>query len=481
MRVRDRDFWSKAPRQTGFVSTLPLLAALLFIALALPVLLKGAPFADDFSKCLEPQREGLASALAASFDRLGAVRPAHVLEILVATGVCQYLPFGFAIAVPLALTVTVGVLLLALLRDLGTPSPWPEIAVVMWFLQPLGTESALWPAAFHIPLGLSLALVALRLLRAGHHVWGALAVAGAALSLEQTILALPLAAWLVAARGRRRPALVSSLVPAVLVVIAFLLWPGEDPRLRASIGERVASLLDDPAFYVQFPGVGLGLNSIPLAAAWAFPISLVVFIGGAVVGGWRGSTTPRPQQRGTDWAFVRKVGLAAVGLTLLVNLPVLLAVPRQGSPRLFTPTWLVLCAVVAVAGSRLSVKRRVVAGAATGLLAAAAVLSLAFSVSVRVRSAEFVEKASVRIAEQVQDGDVVAVCEVRRAVVDPAPRGAFAVHDLIYEWAARDALEYYTDRRATFVLAGELWDPPCPDPSTVDMVVSFPQLMREAE
>ena len=74
----------------------------------------------------------------------------------------------------------------------------------------------------------------------------------------------------------------------------------------------------------------------------------------------------------------------------------------------------------------------------------------------------------------------MAVCGVRRTVVKPAPRGAFAVHDLIYEWAARDALEFHTGRRATFVLAGELWDRPCPGPDEVDLVVSFPELLEEA-
>jgi hypothetical protein len=43
----------------------------------------------------------------------------------------------------------------------------------------------------------------------------------------------------------------------------------------------------------------------------------------------------------------------------------------------------------------------------------------------------------------------VLLCDVPRAAVSPAPRGAFAVQDYLYEWAAADALRYYTGRRAT--------------------------------
>lgn len=468
-----------AARKVFLAWWIPLLATLLFVGLTLPVLIRGAPLADDFSKCLEPQRDGLGSALGSSFERLGAVRPAHVVEILVTNGVCENLPFGFAIAVPLVLTLAVGVLLRGLLKDLGTPSPWPDIAMVVWLLQPLGTESALWPAALHVPLGLALALIALRLHRAGHHLWGALAVAAAVLSVEQALLALPVAAWLVAGPERRRQALGATLVPIALVLIAFVLWPGEDPRFRASVAERISSLTDDPIFYLRFPAVGLGFQSIPLAVLWAFPMGLLALASGTLLGAWRGRQTPQRTQGATDWAFIQRAAVAALGLLILVNVPVILAIPRQGSPRLFSPTWLVLSALLAVVGSRTSFKRPAVVGAAAGFLTVAAVLSLALSVNVRLRSADFVEAASLRLAEHVQDGDVVALCGVRRQVVDRAPRGAYAVHDLIYEWAARDALEYYTGRRATFVLAGDLWDRPCPDPDTVDRLVPFPQLLRD--
>jgi hypothetical protein len=72
---------------------------------------------------------------------------------------------------------------------------------------------------------------------------------------------------------------------------------------------------------------------------------------------------------------------------------------------------------------------------------------------------------------------VVAVCGVERTVVDPAPRGAFAVHDLIYDWAAHEALEYYTGRSATFVLSGDvLGERPCRGPEGADRVIAFTDL-----
>lgn len=481
MRVRREDRMAEAAAPEGRGARLGLLlVATVFVAVSIPVVLRGAPLADDFSKCMEPQRVGLGSALGSSAERLGAVRPAHFLEILLTTGVCQHLPFGFAIAVPLALTLAVALLLRGLLRDLGTPTPWPEIAAGMWLLHPLGTEAALWPAALHIPLGLALGLGALRLHRAGRHGWAALAVVGAGLSVEQSLLALPLAAWLVAHPQHRRRALVATLVPVVVLLTAFVLWPGQDPRLQVSLVDRVMGIARDPAFYVQFPAVGLGLHSIPLAVAWAFPVGVALLLGGAALGAVLGPRALRTAALLGNGAYVRRALLAGVGLVVLANIPVVMVVPRQGSPRLFTPTWLVLSALVAVVGARVGFRRVAAVGAVVGVLAAGAVLSLALSVSVRLRSADVVEASLARIAAETEDGDVVAVCGVRRTVVEWAPRGAYAVHDLIYGWAARDALEYHTGRRATFVLAGELWDQPCPAPDEVDLVVSFPELLEAA-
>src|SRR4029450_8188849 len=140
------------------------------------------------------------------------------------------LPFGVAIAVPLLLTLAVALLVRSLLRDLDTAAPWADVGGALWLLQPLGTEAALWPAALHVPLGLMLALVALRLYHRGRHGWAALATLGAGLSVEQTILTLPAAAWLIAPRHQRqRAALICGAVGAV-ILLAFARWPGADPR-----------------------------------------------------------------------------------------------------------------------------------------------------------------------------------------------------------------------------------------------------------
>jgi hypothetical protein len=160
----------------------------------------------------------------------------------------------------------------------------------------------------------------------------------------------------------------------------------------------------------------------------------------------------------------RVVGAAV--LAVLVNVPVVLSVPRQGSPRLFTPTWLVLAAMAAMVGAAVRWRRTALLGAAAGLFAAGALVSLAWSVQVGMVSADAVEQAARQPGSRVADGDVVALCGVRRTVVEPAPRGAFAVHEFVYDWAAADALTYYSGRQVELRLAGELWAQPCPDPAT---------------
>ena len=68
---------------------------------------------------------------------------------------------------------------------------------------------------------------------------------------------------------------------------------------------------------------------------------------------------------------------------------------------------------------------------------------------------------------------------MRRTVTTPAPRGAFAVHEFVYDWAAPRALSYYTGKQATFHLAGELWDRPCPTASEVDVILAFDDLLAQ--
>jgi hypothetical protein len=472
-RRRARSLWSGR----GIL----LVAACSFVLLSLPVLVRGAPLADDFHNCVEPSRLGLGEFLEASVERLGAIRPARFLEIFVTAGVCRQLPFGVAIAVPLALTLLVALLLRGLLRDLGVPPPWPEIGGVLWLLQPLGTEAALWPAALHVPLGLALALAALRLYRRGRLGWGAAAALGAFLSAEQVILALPLAVWLTAPPDRRRRATALTASVAAAVVLAYAAWQGADPRLRATLGDRVAGLFADPAFYVEFPAVGLGAHSIPLAVLWAFPASILLL---AVAGGlgWRAGPAlfARREHEPLDRAAVVRGVLLVGALLALVNLPLLASVPRQGSPRTFAPTWLVLVGVLAATAWRVRWRRPRAVGVVAGLFVAGAVLSLALSVSVRLRTADFTEATSRWLAARVPDGGVVAVCGVTRTVVEPAPRGAFAVHELLDDWAARDALYYYTGRNATFRLGGPGLGMDCPQPAGADVTVAFDELRRAA-
>ena len=99
-------------------------AAVAFVAIAIPVVWRGAPLADDFNNCVAPTELGLDGFVAASWQQLGAIRPARILEILLAASVCGSLPFGVAILVPLLLTLSLALLVRGTLRDLGTPEPW---------------------------------------------------------------------------------------------------------------------------------------------------------------------------------------------------------------------------------------------------------------------------------------------------------------------------------------------------------------------
>ena len=450
-------------------------ASLALVAVSVPVVLRGAPLADDFNNCLAPQDKGLLGFMSESFDRLGLIRPARFVEIVVTTGVCQNMPFGIAIAVCLAVTFVVALLLRRLLTMLGSPAPWPDVAAALWLLQPLGLEAALWPAALHVPIGLAAALGSLIAHRSGRLWMGVLLGLAAMLSLEQAILALPLAAWLVAPPDVRRRVLIAMTAVATTVTVAYLLVPGNDPRLTADATARVQGLFTDIAFFVRFPAAGVGAESIPLAVGWAFPVSVVVLIAGAVAG-WRWGARWWPELPSTVRSWNIRSLMAVVSLIVLVNVPVLLSQPRQGSPRIFAPTWLVLAAVAGLwlGRARWGGGRRVT-GAVVGLYLSGAVLSLALSAWVRVETADVVEHVSREIAERTTDGDLVTLCEVPRAAAVPAPRGAFTVQDYLYDWAAEDALRYYTGRRATFRIHQANGDQGCPDGDAA-LVVPFDAL-----
>jgi hypothetical protein len=431
------------------------------VAVSLPVVLRGAPLADDFNNCLAPQDRGLLRFMSESFDRLGVIRPARFVEILLTTGVCQTMPFGVAMAVCLAVTFVVAFLLRRLLTMLGSPAPWPDVAAALWLLQPLGLEAALWPAALHVPLGLAAALGSLIALRS-RRIWiGALLGLAAMLSLEQAILALPFAAWLVTPADMRRRVTIAVTAIAAVVVTAYLLVPGDDPRLSADATDRVRGLLSDVDFFVGFPAAGIGAESIPLAVRWAFPVSVVVLVAGAVAG-WLWGSRMWPAPPSTVRPSNIRALITVALLIVLINVPVLLSQPRQGSPRIFTPTWLVLAAVAGLWLGQAKWNGRRVVAALAGLYLSGAVLSLALSAWVRVETADVVEQVSRQIAERTADGDLVTLCEVPRAVVAPAPRGAFAVQDYLYDWAAEDVLRYYTGRQATFRIQQADGEDGCP-------------------
>jgi hypothetical protein len=436
-------------------------ASLVLLAVSVPVILRGAPLADDFHNCLAPQDKGLLGFMSESFERLGAIRPVRFVEILLTTGACQSLPFGVAIATSLLMTFVVAFLLRRLLMMIDLRAPWPDIAATLWLLQPLGTEAALWPAALHVPLGLSTALGSLIAHRSRRLWMGTLLGLVAMLSLEQAILALPFAAWLVAPPDRRRVVSITMTSLTAAVVIAYLLFPGNDPRLSADAGTRVETLFTDPTFLPRYFAVGVGGESIPLAMAWAFPVSILVFGVGALVGWYSAARMWLPRHEPVPGRYSRSAIVVAV-LVLLVNVPVLLSHPRQGSPRIFTPTWLLLVAVTALWLGKSHPRHFRIVGAVGGLYLGGAVLSLALSCWVRVETAVVVKQVSHEIAQQTFDGDLVTICEAPRAAVSPAPRGAFAVQDYLYDWAAADALHYYTGRRATFRIHQANADEICP-------------------
>jgi hypothetical protein len=473
---------TEARRTSRAARTMPLAVAALFLLVTLPVVVAGQPLADDYHNCIRPTQVGLDGFLGESTRRLGAVRPARFIEIFVIAPLCQAVPFGLVILVPLALTLLVGLLLRGLLRDLDLPPPWPEVGAALWLLHPLGTEAALWPSALHVPLGLALALAALRLYRRGRHGWAALATVAACLSVE-IMLAFPLAAWMASPPEHRRRAAATATGIALLVLPAYALWPGTDVRSAVPPADRVAAVFSDPGWYVRFPAAGLGLHSIALAVWWAFPASVALL----TLGGWVGARLgprllgdgptgpPPPRQALLRW------GAASAALAALVNVPLMVTLPRYHAPRTFTPTWLILAALVPVAASQVRWRRARLAGAAGGLFAAAALLSLALSVSVRLQTAEFNQAATRYLARRVPDGGVVAVCDVPRTVVTPAPVGSFALHEFAYDWAAEDAMRYYAGRDAEVRLGGPLWGTRCPDMAGADLVVGFEELRRAAE
>ena len=454
-------------------------AGLLLLIVA-PVLIQGGLLADEYFICLRPVHDGgYGPYFRAIWQDTGVVRPARFIELFLISNTCTRLPYGLVIVVPLALKFAAGFLLSGLLRDMRVPAPWPEIGFALWLLEPVGTEAALWPAALHVPLGLVLGLAALRLHARGSHVWAALASLGAALSVEQVIFALPVAVWLTTSHEHRGRAtlIVSSVMTAV--ILTYATWPGENERQALTLAERLHHVFAKREWYLFFPASGLGLYSGALAFLWALPYSIAIVLVGAVTGGLlmprllADHISPR-----LDPDLAYRAMLAVAVLVVCVNLP--LIVTEVGySARTFTPTWLVLSGAVAAGAARVAWRRVRLLGILAGTFAAFALLSLALSVSVRVRTDDFNRAAAQWIADRTTDGAVVAVCDVDRTVVNPAPLGAFHLHEFHSTWSSW--IEYHTGRVVEIRRSGErYWGSRCPDLRGADLVISFPQLVTEA-
>src|SRR4030095_751050 len=98
-----------------------------FVGIAVPLVIRGAPLADDFNNCVGPRELGFGGFIVWSWQRLGAIRPTRFLEILVTASICGSLPFGVAIMVSLIATLAVAFQVRGLLRDLSIPDLWADL------------------------------------------------------------------------------------------------------------------------------------------------------------------------------------------------------------------------------------------------------------------------------------------------------------------------------------------------------------------
>lgn len=444
---------------------------LLFAVVTVPVIVEGAPLLDDFGRCVAPQRAGYWQD---RWEAQGLFRPATNIEIVVTNGLCRTVPFGLIILIPWLLTIGVAFLTRTFLGDIGVPSPWSEIGAGLWLLAPLGTETALWPATLHVALGLSLALMALRVFHRGGILPGAILSLGSYLSVEQAILALPLAAFMVSPRGKRIRALTFSTVLSLLVLLVYSQKGGSTFGSAVSLSQRIENVFRDSEEYVIMPAIGLGAQSIPAAIRWAFPVSVVVLALGVIIGWMVG-----PKLLRSSWSNQQRLGMkhaiGALALLVLINVPVALAFPHPHSPRLFTPTWLALAIFAGIGGSQMHWKRPRLAGAAAGTLIAGALLSMALSSWVRIETSRLIEESMKRIAAKTPDGGVVAICGRTRTLVQPAPHGAFAVHEFMGH--PEEAYEYYTGKNAEIRVGGYAARSRCPEAEGVDVIFDFQDLV----
>ena len=89
----------------GRVGRALLLTTVIAVTLvALPVIVRGAPLADDYAACVDVARRGLVDHITWMFGFTGMVRPARYLEVVLIGSLCGRVHLGLVIAVPFALT-----------------------------------------------------------------------------------------------------------------------------------------------------------------------------------------------------------------------------------------------------------------------------------------------------------------------------------------------------------------------------------------
>lgn len=442
---------------------------ILFAAVTVPVIVNGAPLLGDFSRCITTDKPGYWHDY---YARKGLFRPSSAASIFLINSLCGEVPFALIILLPWVLTIAVALLTRGFLKDIGVVSPWREIGAGLWLLAPLGTETALWPSALRVALGLGLALLALRSFSRGGVVLGSFLGLLAYVSIEQAIFALPLAAWLVSPRDKRVRALVSTVALSGAILLMYALSHGESPRYAVSLSQRLANVFLNPQQYVIMPATGLGAQSIPAAVVWSFPVGLIVLaLGGAA--GWRigPKLLKGPFTKGTS----ARDAFVAVALLILINIPLALVAAHPDSPRVFAPTWLALVVFAAIVGSRARWRRPRPAGAVAGVLISAALLSLALSSWVRIETSHRVEDGMKKIAAVAPDGAIVAVCGWRRTLVEPAPTGAFSIHEFIN--FSGPAYEYYTGEAAEIRVSPTSTQSRCPQAEGADVVFDLADLV----
>ena len=229
--------------------------------------------------------------------------------------------------------------------------------------------------------------------------------------VEQVIFGSPPAAWLLSPGHQRRRALAWSAIASLTVLAVYVKWPGHSDPTAVPLLNRLVAPAQDLQWYVKYPAVGFGLHSIPVAFLWALPMSVVVVAAAALAGAWIGSPLFRPTPTSSNRAFTLPGLGAFLAVIVLINVPLLTTLPHPSSPRTFTPTWLALVIGASIAGSRIQWKQPRVAGASIYVLMSGSLLSIALSVSVRVRTADFTEASSKWVAERVPNGGSVLICE----------------------------------------------------------------------